>query len=96
MEKQVVETMVRLYCTRNHNRSQLCAECSTLLFYALERIDNCPEGDKKSFCSRCSIHCYKADMREQIRKVMRFSGPRMLLYHPIVALRHLIATFVCR
>ena len=31
-------------------------------------------------------------MAEQIRKVMRFSGPRMLLYHPITAIKHIIDT----
>jgi hypothetical protein len=29
-------------------------------------------------------------MREKIRAVMRFSGPRMLLYHPITAIRHFL------
>ena len=29
-------------------------------------------------------------MREKIREVMRFSGPRMLFYHPTVAIRHII------
>lgn len=29
-------------------------------------------------------------MREKIRKVMRYSGPRMILYHPITAIRHVI------
>lgn len=28
-------------------------------------------------------------MRERIRRVMRYSGPRMLLYHPLEYLRHL-------
>jgi hypothetical protein len=27
-------------------------------------------------------------MRQQIREVMRFAGPRMLLWHPIDTLRH--------
>lgn len=27
--------------------------------------------------------------REQIRKVMRFSGSRMLVYHPVMAICHL-------
>ena len=47
---------------------------------------------KKTFCSSCETHCYKRDMAEQIRKVMRFSGPRMLLYHPITAIKHIIDT----
>jgi hypothetical protein len=29
-------------------------------------------------------------MREKIREVMRFSGPRMIFHHPIMAIRHLI------
>jgi hypothetical protein len=29
-------------------------------------------------------------MREKIREVMRFSGPRMIFYHPITAIRHVI------
>ncbi|MCL4190388.1 MAG: nitrous oxide-stimulated promoter family protein, partial [Thermoguttaceae bacterium] len=29
-------------------------------------------------------------MRERIRAVMRFSGPRMMLRHPLLALRHQI------
>ena len=32
------------------------------------------------------------EMREQIRQVMRFSGPRMLLYHPVLAVWHLICS----
>ncbi len=27
-------------------------------------------------------------MRERIREVMRFSGPRMLLHRPVMACRH--------
>ena len=29
-------------------------------------------------------------MREQIRRVMLFSGPRMIFYHPVLAVRHVI------
>jgi hypothetical protein len=29
-------------------------------------------------------------MREKIREVMRFSGPRMMFYHPVMAVRHLV------
>ena len=28
-------------------------------------------------------------MRDKIREVMRFSGPRMILYHPIEAIIHM-------
>lgn len=27
-------------------------------------------------------------MREQIHRVMRYAGPRMLLYHPFITIQH--------
>ena len=38
---------------------------------------------------KCPVHCYEAAMRERVRQVMRYAGPRMLLRHPILALLHL-------
>jgi hypothetical protein len=29
-------------------------------------------------------------MRERVRQVMRFAGPRMLLHHPLLAIAHLL------
>ena len=48
--------------------------------------------EEKTFCANCKVHCYKPEMREQIRQVMRFSGPRMLLYHPFLAIWHLVCS----
>ena len=36
--------------------------------------------------------CYKPEMREQIRTVMRWSGPRMLFVHPVLAVLHMKET----
>jgi hypothetical protein len=91
-EKQVVQTMISLYCRKQHHGKHLCASCSELLRYAHERIERCPEGVHKPFCSQCTIHCYEPKQRKQIRQVMRFSGPQMLFYHPVMALRHLISS----
>ena len=30
------------------------------------------------------------DMRDKIQKVMRYSGPRIIIYHPLLCLRHVI------
>ncbi len=32
-------------------------------------------------------------MREKISQVMKFSGPRIMFYHPIVAIKHILETF---
>ncbi len=91
-EKRMVEDMIRLYCRKNHSAKTLCGECSALLDYAKQRSEKCPFMETKTFCSNCRVHCYKPEMREKIRAVMRFSGPRMLFVHPIAAIRHMIET----
>lgn len=55
----------------------------------MSRLDRCPFGEEKPTCAACPIHCYKADRRQRIRKVMRYAGPRMLWHHPWSALLHL-------
>jgi hypothetical protein len=89
-EKQTVSLMIKIYCRANHGSKTLCSECRKLDEYAKMRSDKCPFTETKTFCSNCKVHCYKPDMREKIRNVMRFSGPRMIFYHPIMAVRHII------
>lgn len=89
-EKRIVTEMIRLYCRKNHHSKTLCAECKALAEYASQRSDKCPFMETKTFCSNCKVHCYKPEMREKIRTVMRFSGPRMIFYHPVLAVQHVI------
>lgn len=92
-EKKLVSQMIALYCKKKHHtRDGLCPECAALEAYARQRSEKCPFMETKTFCSNCPVHCYKADMREKIRKVMAFSGPWMLLYHPVTAIRHVLET----
>lgn len=91
-EKRIVGEMIKLYCKKNHNSGELCDKCKTLKEYAEMRSDKCPFMETKTFCSNCKVHCYKAEMREKIRQVMCFSGPRMIMYHPVMAVSHLIET----
>ena len=78
-------------CQVGHGGPGLCGECRELLEYSLARLDHCKFGNAKTKCHKCPVHCYRPDMREKIRTVMRFSGPRMLLYHPLEALRYLFS-----
>ena len=90
-EKRVVDEMISLYCKKKHGHKQgLCESCRELSDYAKKRSDHCPFMEQKTFCSNCKVHCYKPAMREKIREVMRFSGPRMMFYHPILAISHVI------
>jgi hypothetical protein len=92
-EKELVSQMIALYCKKQHHtKGTLCPECAELRDYARQRSEKCPFMESKTFCSNCKVHCYKPEMREKIREVMRFSGPRMIFHHPITAIRHVIET----
>jgi len=89
-ERKTVEAMIRLYCRKLHGGKDLCEQCSELLEYADARLSKCPFGEDKPKCSNCEIHCYKPEMRRRITEVMRFSGPRMMIYHPVMAFLHIL------
>lgn len=89
-EKQIVSLMIEIYCKKNHKGKELCPDCRELKEYAMMRTDKCPFMESKTFCSNCKVHCYKPDMQQRIRQVMRFSGPRIMFYHPILAVKHII------
>lgn len=89
-EWRTIEAMIALYCRRQHGggRHGLCTECAELRDYAQARLTRCPFGEEKPTCANCRVHCYRAALRERIRDVMRFAGPRMLTRHPYLALMH--------
>jgi len=91
LEARTVRAMIRIYCRAHHNAAEeLCASCAGLAAYAEERIKKCPFGINKPVCNQCTVHCYNPKMREQVRAVMRYAGPRMMLHHPVLAIRHFI------
>ena len=91
-EKRTLLKMARLYCRRHHEPSSggLCIDCNHLIDYAFDRLEKCPEGNRKPSCRKCIHHCYSPSRRSHIALVMRFSGPRMAYRHPIAAMRHLL------
>lgn len=93
-EKRMVSEMIALFCRKRHGSrvGELCEECAELDAYARSRSDRCPFMETKTFCSNCRVHCYRPEMREKIREVMRFSGPRMIFHHPVAAIRHVVET----
>lgn len=94
-EQRVVEQMAALYCRKHHDtfyKGKMCRECQEAADYAKMRSEHCPFMEHKTFCANCMVHCYKPMMREKIREIMRYSGPRMLFYHPGMAVWHLICS----
>lgn len=88
-EMKTVGAMIRITCSDVHQKGDLCADCKTLDDYAHKRLEYCQFGENKPACIKCPVHCYKPDMREKIRFVMRHAGPKMMLRHPWLALVHL-------
>lgn len=103
-EKATVALMISLYCRQRHGDRErtsrdeaaggsvpgLCPECAELLRYARERLARCRFGENKTTCRPCPVHCYAPKQRDEIRKIMACAGPKMLLRHPVLAVRHLL------
>jgi len=88
-EEKTIIVMIGMFCRDNHGSKILCEDCVGVQDYAIKRLEYCPFQDGKTTCVQCPIHCYKPDMREKIRVIMRYSGPRMVVRHPILAIMHL-------
>lgn len=95
-EKVTVSKMISLYCSKKHHQKQLCQSCIDLHDYAMQRLDKCVFGNKKTVCAKCPVHCYKPDRREQIKEVMIYAGPKMLLFHPWLAMLHTYRSLTSR
>lgn len=89
-EKEVLRKMVNIYCVGHAHSNNTCENCRQIIEYAELRLDACKFGENKVFCSKCTVHCYNTEMRISIKKIMRYSGPRMLFHDPIIALKHIL------
>ncbi len=90
-ELSTARLMIGIYCRDRHEgRSGLCEKCTALWEYAKHRVEHCPFRADKPPCSDCASHCFKPEMREEMKAVMRYAGPRMAWRHPVLSLLHLL------
>ena len=89
-EKHVVSRMITLYCRHRLKAKDMPEEYKLLIDYAHRRLDHCKYGEHKTACKNCPIHCYAPRQRELMRDVMRWMGPRMIIYSPLEAIRHIL------
>lgn len=99
-EKRTVSQMVAIYCAGHHEkdhrtetshaREPLCPACKELDDYCVLRTERCRSMAHKTSCEGCGNHCYAPAQQARVREVMRYAGPRMMLHHPVAALRHLM------
>lgn len=94
-EAKAVEVMIKMYCkAHHHTKQELCSHCQELNDYAKIRVSKCKYGVKKPVCAKCTTHCYKPELRLKIKQVMRYAGPRMIYRHPIIAIEHLLHSWL--
>ncbi|MCX6363921.1 MAG: nitrous oxide-stimulated promoter family protein [Actinobacteria bacterium] len=95
-EERTIAVMIAMYCGDQHgdggprDAGGLCPDCAELMAYARLRLDKCRYGAGKPACTSCPTHCYRPALRERVREVMRYSGPRMIKAHPVLAVAHLV------
>ena len=93
-EEKTIEAMVEIYCRDKHgNGEPPCSICEELMAYAKARLAACPYQETKTACAKCPTHCYKPAMRDKVKGVMRYSGPKMTYLHPVLALFHALYGF---
>lgn len=90
-ERKTIGVMIKIFCKGNHkSKPTLCKDCQTLLDYSYMKLSDCPYQYNKPTCKNCVIHCYTEPEKTELRKIMRYSGPRILFTNPILAIQHLI------
>ncbi|OSM96183.1 MULTISPECIES: nitrous oxide-stimulated promoter family protein [Lonsdalea] len=87
-EIRTVEQMITLYA-KCHPVPDGNDRYTVLFRYAINRLNKCYFGEEKPACKQCPIHCYQPAQREMMKLIMRWSGPKMLLHHPVLAILHL-------
>lgn len=96
-EQKTIFCMIKVFCNKHHKtKNALCEKCQELYNYAEKRIAKCPLRKNKPVCADCTIKCYSAEYKEKIKKIMRYSGPRILLHNPYFAIMHIVDKIVSK
>ena len=93
-EKENIKKTFSVYCRSNHGTSgeKLCPKCTALLATVMTKMTRCPYGITKPICDRCDNPCFGATQTQEFLKVMDTSQKRMLLSHPIMTVKHKLAS----
>jgi len=82
--------MIIMYCRNNHYTvKDLCDSCEELFNYAIRKIGKCKYKIRNLVCSECMIHCFQNEKRNKIKKVMKYSGQKMIFRHPFLSLLYI-------
>ena len=93
-EKNTIRKTFGVHCRSRHGspEGKLCPRCTALLATVMTKMDRCPYGITKPICDRCEQPCFGASQTQEFLEIMRGSQKKMLLSHPILAIKHKLAS----
>lgn len=95
-EKANIRKTFGIYCHNHHNTSgdKLCPKCTALLATVMTKMNRCPYGITKPICDRCdhTIQCFGSHQAKEFLAIMGSTQKRMFLRHPIMAVKHKLAS----
>ena len=93
-EKANIKKTFAVYCHKEHDTSgdKLCPKCTALLATVLMKMNRCPYGITKPICDRCESPCFSKSQNIEFRKIMTANQKSMLLRHPIMTIKHKLAS----
>ena len=93
-EKENIRKTFGVYCKKHHSpkEGKLCPSCTALLATVFTKIDRCPYGITKPICDRCENPCFSKSQNIEFRKIMTANQKSMLLRHPIMTIKHKLAS----
>ena len=93
-EKENIRKTFAVYCAKHHKpkNGKLCPACTALLATVFTKIDRCPYGITKPICDRCESPCFAKSQNIEFRKIMTANQKSMLLRHPIMTIKHKLAS----
>ncbi len=93
-EKENIRKTFGVYCNANHGTTdnKLCPKCTALLTTVMLKIQRCPYGISKPICDACETPCFGENPTKEFRAIMKSGQKKMLLSHPLMAVKHKIAS----
>lgn len=93
-EKANIKKTFIVYCHSHHNTTgdKLCPKCTALLATVMTKMNRCPYGITKPICDRCDIPCFGPAQTKEFRTIMKSSQKRMFLKHPVMTVKHKLAS----
>ena len=93
-EKETIRKIFGIYCHSHHGTSgdKLCPKCNGLLATVFTKMNRCQYGITKPICERCEHPCFGETATKDFREIMSSSNRKMFLRHPIMTVRHKLAS----